>query len=184
MRDFHLRGSLSTREGEIDLGVAGGKITAGVDILKEVDAISFSLNYQYTNSATNAIQLETRSAGEMEYLFLQQGIAYTQWYKEQVSSKFRALLTAAGNESDQLDYLYENLPAFVTISDEEKWKHLQILAGDAVDRIGTDEEKAVSRLVGRMSPQFLANRVNSNSQFSCSSTTGWERTAWSALLLR
>ncbi|WP_029285868.1 hypothetical protein [Pedobacter sp. R20-19] len=160
-KTFHLKGNLSIKKGNVDLS-ANDKVYSSISILPNQDKIQYTLNYNYENSDERAIRLETNNTEEMEYLFIAQGFSYTEPYKKTVTDKFISELKLAGADCDKIDYLYENIPSFVTpvITDEQKWTSLKSLLNCRVDKVGTDEGKAINNLIKGVSTAYLEDKIN------------------------
>jgi len=160
-KTFHLKGNLSVKKGNVDLS-ANDKVYSSISILPNQDKIQYTLNYNYESSDERAIRLETNDTEEMEYLFIAQGFSYTEPYKKTVTDRFINELKVAGTDCDKIDYLYENIPSFVTpiITDEQKWTSLKSLLNCRVDKIGTDEGKAINNLIKGISTAYLKDKIN------------------------
>jgi len=164
---FNLKGELSTEKGEVNLDTKAGKIQSAINVLPDADKIQFTLQYRFSDGKAVAIALETNQSDEMEYLFLEQGIVYKDWYKSKVTSDFKQIINNSSSDCNTLDYIYENIPQFVAdaFSDADKWNHLQLLSKCWIDGIGTNEYKAILNLVGNISPSYIKQQVDNNPSF-------------------
>jgi hypothetical protein len=164
---FNLKGELSTEKGQVNLDANSGKIQSAIKILPTEDKIQFTLRYKFSDRNTPAITLETNHSDEMEYLFLEQNIVYKDWYKSKVTSDFKQTISNSLKDCNTLDYIYENIPQFVadSFTDEDKWTHLQSMATCRVDRIGTNEYKAILKLVSNISAAYIKQQVDENPSF-------------------
>jgi len=164
---FNLKGELSTEKGEVNLDTKAGKIQSAINVLPDADKIQFTLQYRFSDGKAVAIALETNRSDEMEYLFLEQGIVYKDWYKSKVTSDFKQIINNSSSDCNTLDYIYENIPQFVAdaFSDADKWNHLQLLSKCWIDGIGTNEYKAILNLVGNISPSYIKQQVDNNPSF-------------------
>jgi hypothetical protein len=165
-KEFLLKGTLSTKSGSINLNPTAGNITSDITILAAKDKIQYNLYYNFSALAETAVALQTNSNDEMEYLFLQQDIIYSAWYKEKVTENFRNEIARAKEggtyNCNKLDYLYENIPKFVvsSFSDADKWEHLKSLASCRLDATGTNEYEAVLNILDNLQPSFLKTKAD------------------------
>jgi TANFOR domain-containing protein len=174
-KEFSLKGTLSVSKGLVNLNPSAGKIRSAISINSAEDKINYKLLYDFTEKAGNAISLEANRNFEMEYLFLQQGIVYTDWYKERVIAEFKAKIASAATTTsgsvqyncNELDYLYENIPGFVleSFSDNDKWAHLRSLSSCKIDDWGTNEYESVVSIINGLSAEFLTEKVDLHPNF-------------------
>jgi hypothetical protein len=161
-----LKGSLSTKNGTVTLDSANTSIPLFIDFkenhIEYHDRTFFDGQPLPSGQREIAIDLYTNDIDDFEYLlYLQQytvGAGNFNYY----TKKFIEAFKAANNDCDKIDILWENIPDQVakSLPDDLKWDNLKSLNGCFVDRIGTNEEIGIVRLLKSLDGSYLARKVD------------------------
>ncbi|WP_428653952.1 hypothetical protein [Runella sp.] len=129
----------------------------------------FYLTVRYAGSTQNAITLWVDSFEAFEALLGRLGLQLTAGGKTVFVNSYLTQLTAAGNDCNRLDVIYENIPPFVlqALAKEMVFAHLKQIARCAIGNVGaicnTDEAKAVlNMLKGISDKQYLYDSFKAN----------------------
>ncbi|WP_428653960.1 fibronectin type III domain-containing protein [Runella sp.] len=129
----------------------------------------FYLTVRYAGSTQNAITLWVDSFEAFEALLGRLGLQLTAGGKTVFVNSYLSQLTAAGNDCNRLDVIYENIPPFVlqALAKEMVFAHLKQIARCAIGNVGaicnTDEAKAVlNMLKGISDKQYLYDSFKAN----------------------
>lgn len=154
-RKLKLWGSLSSEKGIVDVS----NIERHLDLeINEKHIYTDKINYinGETHSRKDAIRLTIRDVKDYVEYSEYVGIGLNKNY---ILEKFNKEFEKAGEDCNKLDFLYEHAPNFVI--DERKtehWSDLISLASCSINEGGSDEEKAVIKLIdaiGRDNSQKL-----------------------------
>ncbi len=155
---FNLEGKLSLEKGKVRL--TRDRISGSVEVLD--NTVHFGLFYYFETGDSVAISLSTKRHKEMQHIFEQQGIRYTDHYSEEIVSGFKSAL----RQTNTIDYILAEAPDFVlkTFSDEEKWAFIKKLESGTF--VTDRKERAILNVVAHITPSFLASRVNEDIRFA------------------
>ena len=164
---LHLRGTLSTKEGTVTLIAENNNIPLKINFDAHRILFYQQVFFDKTEQAQSqeiAIGLSTSKVEDFEKLLQIQGYTYGEGAVKYYIDNFTEAINLAGNDHDKMDILWENIPDFVAkaLSDETKWECLNILLQGWIDRIGTDEEKAVLNILKGFDADWFYKKVNSS----------------------
>ncbi|WP_369049335.1 hypothetical protein [Tenacibaculum sp. UWU-22] len=143
-RKLELKGSLSREKGNVNLSKI--YMLLELEINKKhsyTDKIKYVTNENHKEE--DAIRITIEDVKDYEEYSAYTGISFNKKY---VLEKYNKEFEIAGNDCNKLDFLYEHAPSFII--DKRKdfyWKDLKILTSCSLNEWGTDEEKAVIKLV-------------------------------------
>lgn len=123
---------------------------------------NYKIYFEYTDSSksdkpSDRIALHIASSKFKTFVYVLEACPqkYSEKNKEEVIKIFFRELNTAGTDGDRLDELYELAPQYAIDARDEDllWRDLTLLSTKNVDSWGTDEEKAVLKILAALSSE-------------------------------
>jgi hypothetical protein len=157
-----LKGTLSTRKGTVTLGPSNSWIPLQIDLShNKIDFCQYVYFDPFPETKEVAIKLLTNTVEDFECLLKIQGYTYGDGTKILYLTQFKKAFEEANNDRNKIDVLWENIPDIIAkeLSNDLKWNYLVSLSQGFIDQIGTNEEKAVTKLIKSFTPGYFQEKM-------------------------